>query len=580
MAKRKSDAGQQTLPWMDIEAPWTIKDIGAPLLASLAEGLYDAHEVLREYVQNAIDSYVDFSSLTGRDPQNSVQVFVDEDAAQVRIYDRGVGMDKDDILRAKSIAVSHKLGRQNEFVGFRGIGIWSGLSVCDQLIVETTKVGEPWLFRLTIDFRAVREHVYEPIPVDELLQGKFSIQQQKHDPDDHFTGVTLVKVDRDRYAQLLDIVALERFAQQYLPVPFDPEWSQAPTLVDTLATVPWTTSFDLTINGQPVYRRFPFGQIKAAQFELITDDEGRQVAQAWVAETNRRGTKKAIDVNHELGEVNSFAVRIKNFSVGPRGLYSNHPEVLDRDNLSWYVGEVYITDPEIKPDTNRRAFQRSFRSDAVEKALRRFYSRIATSARGWSEEVSATDLAEAVQKNWEAAIALLQTGGDELNSLYGELRRARTQLESYKTQSGKIDQEDDSDRTLATRRYLRKANVKAAIDKALGLIADLEARISKLPEAKRPAPEAELKPKRPSRARTARNTGVRISTTDAVGTQAATGGQGSAVSAPTAGQTIELDVAVEVFLDAVAAVAGVSSETYRLIDQKLSEELKRRGFQV
>ncbi|HVT11651.1 MAG TPA: ATP-binding protein [Fimbriimonadaceae bacterium] len=577
---RATQSPQQPSLWKDVEADWTIKDIGAPLLASLAEGLYDAHEVLREYVQNAIDSYVDFRKLTGRDPQNTVQIFVDEDVAQVRIYDRGVGMDKAAIRQAKSIAVSNKLGRQNDFVGFRGIGIWSGLSVCDRLIVRTSKVGVPALYRLTIDFKAVRDHVYEPIPVDELLQGKFSIQEQEHDIEDHFTEVTLVNIDTHRYGALLDVASIERFAQQMLPVPFDAKWNQTEAVVEKLSSIPWTTTYDLTINGNPALRKFPYDQLKPPQIELINDDDGRQVAVAWVAETNRTGTKKAIDVNHDAGEVSNFAVRVKNFAVGPRGLYSNHPDVLDRDNLSWYVGEIYITEPEIKPDTNRRSFQRSFRSDAVEKALRKFYSRIATGARGWSEEVSAMSLAESVSQLCEQVQEGIRSGDKDVNEKFAKVVSAKSTLEGYQNEAAKADQEKDSDRVLAIRRYLRKPSVKTAIDKGLGTIAALEQSIAKLPQTSQPSTPAKDKPKRQSKARTAKSGGEKISTSDALGTQATTGDQSVLSSGSGAAQTISLDVAIQAFLDAVAAVVGTSSETYKLIDQKLGEELKRRGFQV
>src|SRR5690242_16148497 len=104
-------------PWNEIPVEWTIKDIGAPLLDSLARGLYSQLEVFREYVQNAIDSYVDFETYTGFVPSRSVQVLVATENASLQIMDRGVGMDRSDILTAKSIAVSPKLARTLDFVG-------------------------------------------------------------------------------------------------------------------------------------------------------------------------------------------------------------------------------------------------------------------------------------------------------------------------------------------------------------------------------------------------------------------------------------------------------------------------------
>jgi HSP90 family molecular chaperone len=148
--------------WVKKPVEWTIKDIGAPLLDSLAGGLYSKFEVFREYVQNAVDSYVDFEQETGRTPQNTVQVWVDSDNAALHIKDDGIGMDWEDIKTAKAIAVSPKLIRFNEFVGFRGLGMWSGLSACEKLVLTTTKVGIPYAYRLIIDCKGIVEHYQDP----------------------------------------------------------------------------------------------------------------------------------------------------------------------------------------------------------------------------------------------------------------------------------------------------------------------------------------------------------------------------------------------------------------------------------
>ncbi len=380
-ARKRTDqtVTQLAFPWIDVPTEWTISDIGAPLLGSLAEGLYSAEEVLREYVQNAIDSYVDFRLVTGRQPPNTVQVFIDPDTAEVHVLDQGVGMDGEDIKRAKAIAVSPKLQRMNEFVGFRGIGIWSGLSACDRLVLETTKVGVPFLYQLTIDFKGIREHVYNPIPIDVLLQGRITIRETPTGAEDHYTHVRLLNVQRESCGRLLDIKKMIRYAEQYLPVPYDPAWYYTEKVREGLARIPWTGTYDLTINGDPIYRRFPSVtehrlDLKAPEFMTVTDIGGREVAFAWFCETNRTGQRKAIEADIEKGEVKNFAVRIKNFTVGSRGLYADPSVVLDSDNLDWYVGEIYVIDTDIKPDTNRRTFQRSARSQYVVEALQKWLS--------------------------------------------------------------------------------------------------------------------------------------------------------------------------------------------------------------
>src|SRR3989440_2998548 len=518
MTKSKQ-ADQLQLPWIEVSTNWTIRDIGAPLLASLAEGLYDAQEVLREYVQNAVDSYVDFRRLTGRDPQNTVQVFIDFNAAEVHVMDRGVGMDQEDILLAKSIAVSPKLSRPNDFVGFRGIGIWSGLSVCDTLILETSKVNVPFLYRLRIDFKSIRDHIYEPIPIDELLRGRFEIHQQETNPEDHYTHVRLVNVRRDRYQALLNVEKMAHYAAQYLPVPFDPNWPYTAAIKKALAAVPWTATYDFTINGVPVFRRFPPDtEIKEPEFIPLSDAENRPVAFAWFAETKRTGQRKAIEVNYKRGEVNNFAVRIKNFAVGNRGLYASPQDVLDIDNLDWYVGEIYITDIDIKPDTNRRSFQRSFNSDDVIRALTKFYTKVATSARGWSEEVNALAVCESVQESITTIENLLtqENAGDEKNipqitKEWTVIKDYRDRLTKALNKANTLDTPEDSPRVQAERRYLRKPTVKGAIERSLGNITRIEERVTASTATNTIQIDDNSKTsgngKRKSRARTARTKG-------------------------------------------------------------------------
>jgi hypothetical protein len=585
-------AEQIPISWENIPTEYSIKDIGAPLLASLAEGLYTPEEVLREYVQNAIDSYADFRRVTGLQPANTVQILIVPRTAEVHIMDRGLGMDRDDVERAKAIAVSPKLQRPNDFIGFRGIGIWSGLSACDTLILETTKRGVAFRFRLTMDFKSIRERLYDPIPIDDLLRGKIVIEAQPADAEEHYTRVQLSNVERARYGALLDVTRMTRYVEQNLPVPLDPEWAYTPRLEAGLKDVPWTSSYELTINGEPVYRHFPGAtEIKEPSVEVIAD--GDQVfAYAWVAETARTGASKRIEADTENGEVTNFALRIKNFTVGDRGAYSRHEDVLDAENLSWFVGEVYVVDPDIKPDTNRRSIQRSFRSDRFIELLRLFYSQTATRSRGWSAEVNAVAASNTATATVEEIETLLaQTGvqnGEEtqrdatelLKGLEREREIIRTALEKITAQ----DTGDESLRVRAERRYLRKAAVKAALETSSGRIAALLNRISTaFPEltALRGGDTQKPKKRRSSRARTATSGGRQVSTQAALGTQAVAGDQsrsGDGGGVPAAASVLELAIAA--FYAALAAVVGEGSEAYRQVEERLPAELRRRGLEV
>lgn len=583
--------------WDEVPIDWSIKDIGAHLLHSLAQGLYGDLEVLREYVQNAVDSYVDFQQLTGVAAPNTVQVWVDEANAAVHVMDDGVGMDLNDLMTAKAIAVSPKLSRPLEFVGFRGLGIWSGLQACDELVLRTSKIEDPWIYRLRVDCRGIVEHLDDPISIDELLKGRFQLQRSAGDLQDHYTQVKLVNVHRDRYNRLLSVGDVTRFAEQYLPVPFDPEWPHAWKVVGALSEVLWTGTYSLMINGKPVYRRLP-SEIKDPEVLPIKDSEGRDVAIAWLCETDRRGPKKALDVTR--GGDRNFAVRVKNFTIGHRGLYSEL-DVPDHTNLDWFVGEIYVTDTDIKPDTKRLRFEPSARHDDVIFAIRRFYTSVALRARGWSLQVTVEDSCKDAVSTGECVERLLADSArsddskqSELQYLLADLARIEQKLREAQADANKADTSQDAESSLIQRRYLRKQAVRQCLTGALGKIAAvrrlLEQEVPTLlksdgtsePSATSGPPGGGRRGR--SRARTVSLRGKPISNNAALTTQAIAGTLPGFDKIPSngdnKGQLVDLNTAIQAFAASLAAVLGEENENFRRVMDRLPTELRRRGVSI
>jgi hypothetical protein len=571
--------------WTSIKQPWTIKDIGAPLLDTVARGLYSPLDILREYSQNAIDSYVDYAVLTGGEsPLRTVQIRIDRENAAVMIHDNGVGMDKADVQNAKSIAVSQKLRRSQEFVGFRGIGIWSGLAACDRLEIVTTKVNDPHEYKLEIDCKGIVEHVEEPISVDLLLENRFDIYERETTAESHYTTVKLVNVHRERYADLLDRDGVMRYIGQVLPVPFDPAWEYATELQEMLKDVPWTQTWDVTVDGEPVYRRFPQGQLKKPTLERITIRNGgdeQEVATAWVAETNRITAKKQLDPDTKRGEVVGFAVRVKSFTLGDRDLYAD-ATVEDRDNLDWFVGEVLLIDPDLRPDSNRRALQQSDKSRRVIEAIQKFYSRVAVRARGWSEEVSvrkaAADLAELLKeveetlsvepgkKSRKVSSRLSREQNDTLTAAMSHALQANSKI--TEANKGSRKNSTQSLRENAIKTYLIKPEVKAILTEADGHFKRIQELVKQhAPAAAKAGQESATSTRKKGAGKRAtkrsRSRSSKTSTADNSDTN-----------------LVDLDTAKAAFLAAVAAVVGPNSDAFKRITARLDEELRRRGIGV
>ncbi len=125
------------------------EDIGAEILPILTTGLYrNALDTLREYIQNSIDAKA-----------TKIELVVDPDVVSIR--DDGAGMIEASARRAIRLGISEKSPLDN--VGFRGIGIYSALNLCDQLVMHTRARRQKTGYMLQFEFKRMR---------DELLQIK------------------------------------------------------------------------------------------------------------------------------------------------------------------------------------------------------------------------------------------------------------------------------------------------------------------------------------------------------------------------------------------------------------------------
>jgi len=109
---------------------------GAGLLETITSGLYnDNSNCIREYIQNAIDS------LRGIEDQNRqrIELSIENNGNTIRIRDYGVGMNYDELYEALKIGYSTK--NIDEDIGWRGVGIYSGVPNFRKIVIATKKDG-------------------------------------------------------------------------------------------------------------------------------------------------------------------------------------------------------------------------------------------------------------------------------------------------------------------------------------------------------------------------------------------------------------------------------------------------------
>ena len=358
--------------WRIVKDQFTIEDIGAPLLANLAKGIYTPEAMLREYVQNAGDAYFDLEEKLNKSlstDEKTIDIYYPEDGT-IAVQDSGIGMDLEDVKRFKRIALSSKLGKDR--AGFRGIGIWAGFSACDTLEVETTKAGDSNKYRLTLEFAEMRKSVSENINIKELLDKRFAIQVTSGDKAEHYTQVKLVGLNEE-FADLLRPEELERIASEILPCRFNPKFKHAEAITKRLRQIDGYQEFSIRVSDTEVFKAYG-GNPEEPEFEILKRED-EEYAFVWYCKS---------PTMRSLSGASNFRLRVKNIAVGGPGMYSTEQgahwgltgaaaTLASGELLDWYMGEIHITTPDIKPNTPRSELELDSASRKAITLIRTFY---------------------------------------------------------------------------------------------------------------------------------------------------------------------------------------------------------------
>jgi molecular chaperone HtpG len=384
--------------WEDMRSETTIDDIGAYLMANVAQGLYTGPEIIREYIQNARDSYVDLrkllaAALPNTNPSERIvpsnEIRVDVRGKSIFIFDQGIGMGYKEIEKAKKIALPSKQLNDPEYVGFRKLGIWSGLAACKQLIVESSKYNEPYKYRMTINCENISRDVVKPISIKTLLDPNIKIQRIEEKKEEHYTQVELQDIS-PQYDELLDLERLKQVIIDHCPVHFAPSFD-GDRKIESKLKKKGVDFYRIYVRGTEVFRDFP-SRVSQPEWEPIKVGS-KIVAWAWYCLNEGSGQLDTENGNQRR----NISLRIKNFAVGERGIYSINDDysrqqgfvtIDSPENLNWYAGEVHILDTKIIPDTPRRRLEDDAHSRKFIGKLREFYAGITSATRVHSTYIS------------------------------------------------------------------------------------------------------------------------------------------------------------------------------------------------
>lgn len=363
-----------------VDDQFTIEDVGSTLLEHLAKGLYQPEEVIREYVQNAVDAHRLWKTETGGLPDFPIHVEVRGE--QLTVYDYGIGMDMADIKKVKSIAVSRKRDADVALTGHKGVGIWAGLSYFEKLTLFTTKKGVDREYRLTIHFKSIVDAISDERNIGEVLNPNYSIYMHEADEDEHYTIVTLERPTRsaDWFTESGKVADAIR---TICPCEIDPDFVFHDELLD------WYDQhgmeiYPMMVDGAPVYRTFS-SAVEHLKSEAITIND-EPVAELWYA------VSKKYQLPSAGGQLVGFRLVQNGFVIGganPRSepALNGYKKlgVSNSNYLNWHIGEIHIISDKLRPNLQRDQLEESEVTRQFTQRLRNFYERVEEEDRALSD---------------------------------------------------------------------------------------------------------------------------------------------------------------------------------------------------
>lgn len=320
--------------------------IGGMLLESITGGLYDGNlNSIREYVQNSIDAQ-----------SRRIEIFFENGYENLIIRDDGSGMNLDDIREAFGIGVSKKSGAESN-IGWRGIGIWSGIPISERIVFITKRRGYP-KYRIQIDcnllrprilkekdiFSAIKDAtsdtVEEPLGIGESLEGS------------HYTIVRYESIVTDqRFFFKKDNV--KEYLCKNVPAPFDNSLFDKGEEVTTWLEEKGILSprFVITFEGE-IIRRAPF--IADIYMNFITYKEfwgksGELIAVGWFL------NKKVVERRGRVGWPEyGIYFKKKGFTIGDERLIER---IVSESYRLWQYGEIHVVSPNILENSQRDSFE-------------------------------------------------------------------------------------------------------------------------------------------------------------------------------------------------------------------------------
>jgi hypothetical protein len=373
--------------WKSVDTKFTLEDIGSEIIDQLSSDIYTGPDsVLRELVKNAYDAYValDFDEVDDG-TLRTVEISRLRDAkgvGHIYIHDRGVGQSLEDLKGNVQISISHKQQELANATGFRGLGSWASLGAGSQIIITSSKYGEPRRVRLEFDVREIYGRLSPERSLDEILNVakciRFSEETSQEYKSEHFTTVDIIcdgepqKVKGYEINRLYEYTVpneprLREIIVSSCPLPFAADTTVYAKLKKVHEKIGYVATA-VKLDGTLLERRIP---ASLSEITIKTmQGAGQELAIAWFAEDPQDTGIVSVDEDTYLLGGPSIQLLKYNVPVGKKGEFGDNVRA---NILNWYVGEVHVLADDVRPDAGGHNFRAGTARELFIQTLRGFY---------------------------------------------------------------------------------------------------------------------------------------------------------------------------------------------------------------
>jgi len=317
------------------------EDIGAKIIEAITSGLYDGNlNCLREYIQNSIDGGA-----------KNIEIFFENGHEDLIIKDDGKGMDKNQLMGSLSIGISNKSG---DNIGWRGIGIWSGVPSCRRIAI-ITKARNNKKYRIEINndkLRKLVESNKKAIDVLSEITGdaeELPLGDGESFENLHFTTVRLESI-LSTQRTFFNEEEIPLYLERTIPAPFDSrQFKYSDKINEELKKRKIIfPEVNVIFNRKTKIYRPPcssdifFDKIIFNEFEV----ENKKIAFGWFICTKQ---------NRVLQKPNKgIYFKKKGFTIGDENLVIKQFKGIYNP---WQYGEIHIVSDELKENASRNNFE-------------------------------------------------------------------------------------------------------------------------------------------------------------------------------------------------------------------------------